>query len=179
MRQHTSRRSVCSAAFLTVGIIVAAALWNGSSPGQSALASGGPGTLGLGQGIAGTWVWFIDGAQQHINIRADGTLDWYGSWFFGAGTGTFLDAPVYGTWRRSGPREITTIEIGMLFDGEGVFEATGRVVQIITFSHDLQSASIYGVEEILLPDQDPSDPDAVPVDVFDFEYDISRVNHLD
>jgi hypothetical protein len=185
MHQGTSTRSFWSAALLAVGLIGATWLWTASVPARSAVAADDPsrdavhGTFGLGQRIAGTYVWFVDGAQQHMNIRADGTLDWYGSWFFGDGTGAFLDAPVYGTWSATGAREITTVEIGMLYDGDGVFEATGRVFQVFSFSPDYQTIDIAGYEEILLPDQNPTDPDAEIVDSFEFTYSMSRLNHMD
>lgn len=108
--------------------------------------------------VAGTSDGLVFGGQVLMNILGDGTLDWFGSWFFGNGTGSFLGGPVFGSWKRSGRLEITTIELGFLFDGEGVFESVGRVTQKITFSEDFQSFTVEGLEELFLPEQDPTDP---------------------
>jgi hypothetical protein len=122
------------------------------------------------EGVTGSWNGLVLGGQLMMNIRADGTLDWYGSWFFGNGTGRFLDGPVYGTWWRTGDRQITTIEIGYLFDGEGVFDAIGRVTQKITFSEDFSSFESEGFEELFLPEQNPADPTEDPYFSFEFAY---------
>jgi hypothetical protein len=122
------------------------------------------------KGVTGSWNGLVLGGQLMMNIRADGTLDWYGSWFFGNGTGRFLDGPVYGSWWRTGDREITTIEIGYLFDGEGVFDSIGRVTQKITFSEDFSSFESQGFEELFLPEQNPADPAEEPYFAFEFAY---------
>lgn len=122
------------------------------------------------EGVTGSWNGLVLGGQLMMNIRADGTLDWYGSWFFGNGSGRFLDGPVYGTWWRTGDREITTIEIGYLFDGDGVFDVIGRVTQKITFSAEFASFESEGFEELFLPEQNPADPDAEPFTSFEFGY---------
>ncbi len=120
--------------------------------------------------ISGTWmepIAFGGGASWTMNINASGTLIWWGSWFFGDG-GEFFNGAVFGSWRRSGPFTIDTIQVGYLNDGEGTFEFTGRVRQTFTFSEDLQTFTYEGFEDLFTPDQDPTDPDEVPVDSFEF-----------
>ncbi len=130
--------------------------------------------------VTGTWVEWWETGQTHMSISADGTMEWFGSWFFGDGSGNFLDGPVYGTWRQTGPRELTTTEVGLLFNGDGSFYATGRVVEVFTFDEDFQSFSYAGSEDIFLPDQNPTDPDAVPDESFGFAGGpINRLNFMD
>lgn len=115
------------------------------------------------QRIAGTYVEVQPPYSTLMNIRADGTLDWFGSWFFGDGTGEYYDGPVYGSWKQTGPRQITTIELGHLFDGDGAFWATGKVRQVFTWSPDLQTITHIDWEEDLFdPTQNPTDPNAAP-----------------
>jgi len=135
--------------------------------------------LGFGQQIAGTWVEPGDGFSTIISIRADGTMSWWGSWFFGDGTGLGLDGPVHGTWKRTGPREITTIEVGHLNFGDGTFFATGRVQEVFSFDEAFESFAYEGIEDLFAPDQDPTDPDEVPFDSFGFAGGpIKRLNHM-
>ena len=122
----------------------------------------------FGRRIAGTWIEPGDGFSTAINIRADGTMTWWGSWFFGDGTGQFFNGPVFGTWVRTGEFEITTIELGHLNNGDGSFFASGRVQQVFTFDPKLQSFTYEGFEDLFAPDQDPTDPNEVPFDSFEF-----------
>ena len=138
------------------------------SPWAIAQPSGAPQGQGgnnpaFARAIAGTYVEATPPYSTLYNFRADGTMDWFGSWFFGDGTETFLDGPVYGSWQQTGPHEITTLEVGHLFDGAGTFDATGRVRQVFTFAPDLGSITNYSyAEDLFDPNQDPTDPTAVP-----------------
>jgi len=135
--------------------------------------------LGFGQRIAGTWVEPGDGYSTIISIRADGTMSWWGSWFFGNGTGAYFDGAVHGSWKQTGPREITTVEVGHLNDGDGTFVATGRVQEVFTFDEALESFDYEGTEDLFAPDQDPTDSDEVPFDSFEFYGGpIKRLNHM-
>lgn len=119
------------------------------------------------QRVTGTWIEFDPPYSILMNIRGDGTMDWFGSWFFGNGTRDFYDGPVYGSWRQTGPRELTTVEVGHLFNGDGSFFATGRVRQVFAFSPDLQTITgIRWEEDLFDPYQDPTDPNAIPFDSF-------------
>lgn len=118
--------------------------------------------------ITGTWVEPGSGFSTVLNINADGTLMWWGSWFFGDGTGQFLDGPVFGTWTRTGLREISTVELGHLNNGDGSFYASGFVRQVFSFDKEFESFSYEGSEALFGPDQDPTDPKAVPFDAFTF-----------
>jgi len=183
MSQRTTRRSLLSALF-ALALVGAVTLWIAAPPGRSALASSDPGNdlapagLGFGQRIAGTWVEPGNGYSLIMNIRADGTLTWWGSWFFGDG-GDYFNGVVLGTWKRTGPREITTIEAGHINDGDGTFTATGRLQEVFTFDEDFDSFMYDGFEDLFAPDQDPTDPDAVPFDSFGFAGGpIKRLSHM-
>lgn len=128
--------------------------------------------------VSGTWCEPGQGYSTILNLSADGTMGWYGSWFFGDGSGQFYDGPVYGTWEQTGPLELTTVELGHLFNADGSYFAVGRVVQVFTFSPDFESFTYEGYEDLFGPDQDPTDPDEEPFDSFDFAGGpFKRLNH--
>ncbi len=190
MKQRTSMTTSWSAVLLVAGLIGAMTLWTGwpleAKPALAASTVGGDDddwnrSRGLARKIAGTWLEWFDGGQTMFNIRADGTLDWFGSWFFGNGSEAYYDGPVYCSWKQTGRREITTIEVGFLFNGDGSFYGTGRVIEVFTFDGDFQSFSYVGTEDIFLPDQDPADPDAVPDQSFGFGPfgPVNRLNFMD
>jgi len=133
------------------------------------------------QKVAGTWLEWFGGGQTMFNIRADGTFDWFGSWFMGDGSEAYSDGPAYGSWKRTGLCEITTIEIGFLFNGDGSFYGTGRVREIFTFDDDFQSFSYVGTEDVFPADQDPADPNAVPSATFHWGPfgPVNRMNFMD
>jgi hypothetical protein len=134
---------------------------------------------GFGRQIAGTWIEPGDGFSTAMNIRADGTMTWWGSWFFGDGTGDFFNGIVLGTWKKTGQREITTIELGHLNNGDGSFFASGRVQEVFTFDPEFESFTYEGIEDLFAPDQDPTDPDAEPFFSFGFAGGpINRLNHM-
>ncbi len=134
---------------------------------------------GFGRKIAGTWIEPGDGFSVAMNIRADGTMTWWGSFFFGDGTGDFFNGVVLGTWKKTGQREITTIELGHLNNGDGSFFASGRVQEVFTFDPEFESFTYEGIEDLFAPDQDPTDPDAVPFFSFGFAGGpINRLNHM-
>lgn len=172
-KASSSRMSVVAAAFILVVALGVLALGpTGSSEVHAQTGEEAPGfttsASGFGRQIAGTWVETGDGFSTIINVRADGTLSWWGSWFFGDGTGEFLDGPVFGTWKRTGVREISTIELGHLNNGDGSFFASGRVQQVFTFDREFESFNYEGFEDLFAPGQDPTDPDEVPFDSFGF-----------
>lgn len=153
---------------------------------RSALAADPAGDPGLhanpvfARKVAGTYAEVGPGYSLTINIRADGTLMWNASWFFGDGTGDYYNGSVLGSWKQTGARELTTIELGYLFNGDGSFFATGRVAEVFTFTPDFQTISYSFVEDLFAPDQDPTDPDAEPFDSFGGSgCCINRLNFMD
>ena len=96
------------------------------------------------------------------------------------GTGDYYNGSVLGSWKQTGARELTTIELGYLFNGDGSFFATGRVAEVFTFTPDFQTISYSFVEDLFAPDQDPTDPDAEPFDSFGGSgCCINRLNFMD
>ena len=182
-RKFSSRKLSLTSAACAAVAVAALAFWPAWSSNARADGPGDdpPTNPVFARSVAGTWVEWFEGGQTMFNIRADGTHDWFGSWFFGDGTENYYDGPVYCSWRQTGPREITTIEVGFLFNGDGSFFGTGRVIQVITFDQDFQSFSYMGTEDVFLPDQDPADPNAVPFVSFSFGPfgPVNRLNFMD
>ncbi len=166
MFNKTSSRklSMASAACMAVVALGGLALWPTGSSEVHALS--GDDDNGIGRLIVGTWVEAGPGFSVTMNIRADGTLTWWGSFFFGDGTGEFLDGPVFGAWKQTGVREITTSELGYLNNGDGSFFASGRLQEVFNFDPEFESFTYVFVEELFAPAQDPTDPDEVPFDSF-------------
>jgi hypothetical protein len=125
----------------------------------------------LGDSIAGTWVEHWDGGGLLMNFGADGTLHWTGSWFQNP---SFPNSLVYGSWEETGLREITSVEVGFLHYPSGALWGIGRVVEVFTFDEDFETCTYSGYEELFEPDVDPTDPDAVPVDLFSWEGGLMR-----
>jgi hypothetical protein len=176
------RTSRSIALFVSAALALAAVAW-WTGAGNSALAQGPadnpPSNPVFASKVSGTWLGLPGQANQLLmNIYRDGTLMWFGTWFYGGGLGNSLDGPVYGNWKQTGPNQLTTHELGFLFDGDGEFWATGRVVQVVTFSPDFQTFTVNGWEGLYYPNQDPTDPNEVPFTSFNFTYGPAhRLNH--
>lgn len=113
--------------------------------------------------MAGTWHRSSPSGVQFLqNIHADGTLLWSHNFEYGGGFGTFLDGAVYGTWQQTGRHQMRSVELGFLYDGDGVHELTGRVSITYTFSPDYSSYTAEFWEDVFTPDQDPTDPNEEP-----------------
>ena len=122
------------------------------------------GANGIARKVAGTWL--FDPAsdfQVLMNINADGRLIWSNSVEYNP---AFPNGAVFGVWTRTGKREITTSELGFLYDANGVHVFTGRVRQVFRFDREFQSISAEFTEDIFTPDQDPTDPSEVPLFTF-------------
>ena len=122
---------------------------------------GGQGGRRFADRIAGVYMQPGAVPAQYV-IFPNGTIVWWGSWFFGFGTENFLNGPVFGTWERSGRREIRTTEMGFLHDGTGALTSIGVVFQTIKFSKNFASFEYSGFESLYGPDQDVTDPEVVP-----------------
>ena len=157
-------KAALTAFLVGTGFLAVPAAWSGSAPAPSPTQGQGLFT----RQVIGTWMAVGPGFGKTISIEADGTLTWFGTWFFGGGSGGNFNAPVYGKWKQTGPQEITTVEAGYLFDATNAWNATGRVVEVFTFSQDFESFTFSGTEDLFAPDQDPTDPDAVPFNSFNF-----------
>lgn len=74
----------------------------------------------------------------------------------------------HGVWKRSGPREITAEVLDFDLD-PSTGKATGvvRVRFVVRFNWDLRTVTGEYVGQIFALDQDPFDPDAVPIGGFD------------
>lgn len=114
--------------------------------------------------IAGTWL--LDPGSEFqvlMNIHADGTLIWSNSVeYFPA----FPNGAVFGVWKRTGKREITTAELGFLYDENGVHIITGKVEQVFTFDKKFQSLTGQFTEDLFDAAQNPIDPSEDPFFTF-------------
>jgi hypothetical protein len=180
------QRATLGVAILITGAVIVGLTW-ASGPLAPRTASAAHHVAGSGpphanpvfaRNVTGTWAEIGGGGGWKINIHADGTFIWDGSWFFGSGTGNSIDGQVYGTWMQTGPYEMTSIQLGFLFEGDGTFWGTGRVKEIYTFSPDFQTFTYVGWEDVFSPDQDPTDPDAEPFVSFSWQGGPTRrLNH--
>ena len=141
------------------------------------VSAAGDGDSSLAKKVSGTWL-FEPGSEFQIlmNINADGTLIWSNSVEYNP---AFPNGAVFGVWKRTGKRQITTTELGFLYDEEGVHILTGRVKQVFDFDKDFQSLSAEFIEDIFTPNQDPTNFDEEPIFSFGGEGIIAkRLNNL-
>lgn len=160
----STTRTTLAAILLSSGFLTIPGIW--SHP--PAPAPQGPNNPVFARKITGTWVLVGNNLGSTLQIEADGTLTWFGTWFFGNGADARYNGPVYGTWKQVGQNKIETIEVGYLFDGNNAWNVTGRVKEEIVFSPDLKSFTFSGTEDLIAKNQDPTDPNA-PV-VFSFTF---------
>jgi hypothetical protein len=170
---------------LAAGLVTASLCWTFALSDRTAFAAnasaGAPARLG--GSIAGTWisnprpapVWATAGFQLLMNINEGGTLIWSHNFEYGA-FGLRKDSAVYGSWTQTGPLEITSREVGFLYNTAGAHQETGRVTTVYTFSPDFQTFTAQGTEDVFLPHQDLTDPNQVPVRSFGVVFTAKRLN---
>jgi hypothetical protein len=125
---------------------------------------------GIGDAIAGTWITDPTppsqgggpGARYLMGIQAGGTLIWNANWEQGP-VGGFKTSTAYGSWIQTGPQEITSKEMWFLYSHDGVHQYITRFTTVYSFDPDFKTFSAELFEELFLPDQDPTNPDEVPV----------------
>ena len=167
-------------AALLVGVGLSVVVWVAGPVGKPAFAapdaagdvaqSGG--TSGLGKRVKGTWLDDPGAAFQSLrNIHEDGTLIWSHNFEYAN-----PDGAVFGVWKRTGTRELTSRQVGFIYDDDGVHVFTGRITEVTTFDADFQTSESVGMEEIFNADQDPTDPDEEPIFSFEFTFTSKRLN---
>ena len=98
-----------------------------------------------------------------ITFHADGTLLATDTVSFGASDDPFsIFSAQFGTWRRTGRREITWTSILFAFDHEGIQQAVARFESVVTFGPRFHTLSAVFTARGFLPDQDPLGPDEEP-----------------
>ena len=126
---------------------------------------------GFAKSVKGTWLDAPGEAFQSLrNINKDGTVIWSHNLEYAN-----PDGAVFGVWKRTGRCEMTSRQLGFLYDADGVHSATGRLTEVTTFSADFQTSKTVSLEELFEPDQDPTDPDEEPVSSFRGGYVSSRL----
>jgi hypothetical protein len=137
----------------------------------SAGQDGHDGNRDFARRVTGTWLGRIgDEFQLLRNINEDGTMVWSNNFEY-----RNPDGAVFGVWTQTGKREMTSRQLGYLYDSDGVHFATGRVTEVTTFDDDYQTFASEGTEEVFYPDQDPTDPDEEPFFTFTFALSGSRL----
>lgn len=148
------------------GLLTMPAMWSSPTPPVPQ----NPTNPVFAQKITGTYVFGGNGNRSAtLQIEADGTLTWFGTWFFGNGRQGFFNGPVYGTWKQVGPDTIESIELGYLFDSTNAWNFSGRVKGTYVFSADFKSLNLSGTEDIVAKTEDPTDPNAPLVFSFNFQ----------
>ncbi len=103
------------------------------------------------------------------------TMFWSHNKEFG-GIGFGPNGAVYCIWEQTGDFELTTLELGFIYEVGGRHRATGRVTTEFTFSEDFQTYTAEGFEELFRGGEMPTDPDVEPFTSFFFDYDGERLN---
>lgn len=127
--------------------------------------------LGFGKKIAGAW---LGTGQFVLDLGCDGVPDgepvqypWDSHSFTASGfwlaTQPNDPLPGHGTWKKTGPQEITADSIVYSKNPEtGALEWIMRIPAVFTFNNDFTTAtSTFGAVGYF-PDQDPLDPQEVP-----------------
>ena len=127
---------------------------------------------GFGRRVKGTWLDDPTAAFKSLrNIHEDGTLIWSHNFEYAN-----PDGAVFGVWTQTGPRELTSRQLGFIYDNDAVHVFTGRITEVTTFDADFQTSESVGMEEIFNADQDPTDPDEEPIFSFEFTFTSKRLN---
>lgn len=109
----------------------------------------------FGQRIAGSYLATFSAAQGGQPLHFLSTIN---------AEGTFPNTvPGHGAWERVGQREIGLTELQLKFDDEGILSSSFKVRGELSFDRPFESFAGEAVVEIFTPDQDPLDPDAIPV----------------
>jgi hypothetical protein len=136
----------------------------------------------FGKKVAGTWALVeVSGEGQVIaanlfNLTAFGTAagtqsnDFYPHTVYGMGHR--YDSPTFGTWKRTGERQITITALSMHYDEWGITVAAIKEISVMDFSEDFETATVTGNAELFLPATDEQEawntlacdgePEAVP-----------------
>lgn len=165
-----------ASSLLALGLVLAGLVWIGGPGSQPATAGDSDaqgGTAAFDRQVTGTWfttqpsdsALFPD-SKTVMNINSGGTLGWSISTEEGGLVPLFMSSAVYGTWRQTAPHEMRSVEVGFIYDATGSHAFTGRVAVRYTFAPDFQTFTAQFFEELFEPDQDPTDPDAQPVNSF-------------
>lgn len=105
-----------------------------------------------------------DGFQQILTLTTRGTALSQNSGQM-EGPDTFGDQQ--GAWKHTGKREITIKTLDFTYEpNTGAFSGYGRSTFTGTFSKDFDEITGEVFVEIFSSDQDPLDPDEVPIDTF-------------
>ena len=103
----------------------------------------------------------FDAFQQLINLNLGGTA-------IASDVDELDDGPAFGIWRRTGPHQLSSKFLLLDYDADGVLQTVQRVTGSSTGSAQNNLETSSGIIEVFLPFQDPTDPDAEPIQTVPF-----------
>lgn len=81
-------------------------------------------------------------------LSADGTMT--GTNTNCCGRAGNLQSPIHGVWEKTGELEITLTAFGVVYDLEGTLAVTARIVEVLTFDENYETAEAVATTEIWL-----------------------------
>ncbi len=115
--------------------------------------------------FAGTYVAeteMFGGTAAFHTLSADGTMT--GTNTNCCGVAGNLQSPVHGVWQKTDELEITLTAFGFVYDLEGTLIVTARIVEVLTFDEDFETAEAVATTELWfgsVPDFEVDAPDLV------------------
>lgn len=124
-------------------------------------------STGIGQHVAGSYL--LGPFAELGTFTAEGSYVLTHAGSFGNHPAAAFLSPEHGSWRQTGPREITSRSLTLAFDGDGVHFATVRVDIVWEFDDaTFRSGTLTSLStDVFLSDQDPLDPEEEPFRHFD------------
>ena len=127
----------------------------------------GKGINSFGRCVAGSYLeefeLFGIPHMKLVTIGADGTLFAEVTYDFGDGVPVAFKSGHHGTCVRTGKREISCTSLHFDYDLEGVLASIVRNAITMTFDKHCLTFSRYSETDVLLPGQDPLDPNEMPL----------------
>ncbi|HJY79946.1 MAG TPA: hypothetical protein VKK81_02520 [Candidatus Binatia bacterium] len=119
---------------------------------------------GLGNKIAGTYLAVLVDGAQILQISRDGNLSFIFSIQFsnrGVLGESFTDT--LGSWKKTGPREITAGTANLSFHSGSAFLGVAATTYVIKFDQKFQTGNVTCQGRLFPPGVDPFHPEAVPI----------------
>jgi hypothetical protein len=136
----------------------------------ASLAAASPGN---GGDLTGTYVATLPDRAEILQLHRDGTADLTLSDQVTSGAGGFTFSDSLGSWKRSGPKQISARFLNLNFDVTGpaaTYSGVAVVDYVLEFSQNGRRFAASCEGEIFLPGDDPFDPASIPVATFDCAY---------
>ena len=114
--------------------------------------------------------------QALATLGADGSAIATDTDDYGFGTGTFFHSPKHGVWKKTGRRAISITLLEFAYDTEGALTTIYRLVFDGQFGdRNLNTGEGVVTFDAFGPDQDPLDPDEVPLASGEGSFSVRRI----